>query len=130
MVLLKESLVSLNSMTALVFPYSRRSLSREGDILLHDIDKQVTTMNHKKTNVKVMLQKSTKKLLFAQVDYDFINFLFGLLIIPLGKVEWFLGSNTGVKSMDNLHRSVADDSNNMHLKSSEMKDSLIVESMI
>ena len=75
--------------------------------------------------LKVMLQKSTNKFLFAQADCDFVNFLFVMLIISLGRVEWFLGSSTGLKSMDNLHRSVADNSNSMHLKDSDTKDLLI-----
>lgn len=74
--------------------------------------------------MNVTLQKSTNKL-FVQADYDFINFLFGLLTVPFGRVEWVLGSNTGLKNMDNLHRSIADDSNNKQLKNPETKYLLI-----
>lgn len=78
--------------------------------------------------LNVTLLKSTNMLLFVQADYEFINFLFGLLTIRLGKVEWFLGSNTGLKSIDNLHGSIADNSNNKQLRNSDTKDLLIKSS--
>ncbi|KAL8474321.1 hypothetical protein ACS0TY_030962 [Phlomoides rotata] len=58
--------------------------------------------------LKVTFQKSTNKLLFAQAGKDFVDYLFGLLLIPLGTVEWLLLGNTCVNNIDNLYKSIAD----------------------
>ncbi|KAL1560821.1 hypothetical protein AAHA92_10992 [Salvia divinorum] len=123
--LLKESLISSNPLTALIFPSRKMIVATEGHILLHQIDQRPTLVIPQNMMLKVMLQKSTNKFLFAEADCDFINFLFVMLIISLGRVEWILGSSSGLKNMDNLHRSVADNSNNMQLKDSDTKDLLI-----
>ncbi|XP_057792676.1 uncharacterized protein LOC131009389 [Salvia miltiorrhiza] len=120
MALLKESLISSNPLTALVFPGRRMILATEGHILLRESDQSP------KMILQVMLEKSTKKLVFAQADCDFIDFLFRMLTFFVGRVEWFLGSNTGFKSIDNLHRSIADTSKNLHLKTSRIKDLLVM----
>ena len=72
------------------------------------IGKRTHSINCKKMILKAMMQKSTNKLLFVQAQHDFVSFLFGLLSIPLGKVEWYLHSNTGFRATDNLHRSIPD----------------------
>ncbi|KAL8474332.1 hypothetical protein ACS0TY_030971 [Phlomoides rotata] len=66
------------------------------------------TSSSKKIILKVVVQKSTKKLLFAQAGDDFIELLFTFLIIPIGEVESLLDSNTCLKNLDNLHRSISD----------------------
>ncbi|KAL1560819.1 hypothetical protein AAHA92_10990 [Salvia divinorum] len=123
--LLKESLISMNPLTALIFPGRQMSLATDGHVFLNQIDENVILRNTRRMILKVMLQKSTNMLLFAQADCDFVNFLFANLTISLGRVEWFLDSDTGLESIDNLHRSVADDSNNIHVKDSCTKDLLI-----
>lgn len=81
-------------------------------------------MNPKKMNLKVMMQKSTNKLLFAQAHGNFVSFLFGLLSIPLGRVEWYLQSNTGVTATDNLHWSIMDSLYGYDVMTTEAKDLL------
>ncbi|KAL1560801.1 hypothetical protein AAHA92_10973 [Salvia divinorum] len=113
--LLKESLISLDPLTALFF--SRILIvPTEGHVLLHPIYPEDILRNPKIMMLKVMLQISTNKFLFAQADADFVNFLFSNLTIPLGRVEWFLCSNTGLKNMDNLHKSVASVVDSFYLK--------------
>ncbi|KAH6780497.1 hypothetical protein C2S52_011734 [Perilla frutescens var. hirtella] len=41
--------------------------------------------NSKKMKLKVMVQKSTNKLLYAEAEEDLVEFLFSLLAIPLGR---------------------------------------------
>ncbi|XP_047938308.1 uncharacterized protein LOC125186044 isoform X2 [Salvia hispanica] len=123
--LLKESLISMNPLTALIFPGRQMTLATDRHAFLNQIDEYVILRNTKRMILKVMLQKSTNMLLFAQADCDFVNFLFKNLTTSLGRVEWFLGSDTGLKSIDNLHRSVADDSNKIRVKDSYTKDLLI-----
>ncbi|KAL3635493.1 hypothetical protein CASFOL_020040 [Castilleja foliolosa] len=59
------------------------------------------------TTLKVILQKSTKKFLFAEAEDDFVEFISSFLIISLGGVEHLLGANTSLKNIDNLYRSAA-----------------------
>ncbi|KAH6788982.1 hypothetical protein C2S51_003988 [Perilla frutescens var. frutescens] len=125
MALLRESLVSRNPLTIILLCGRQLNLTTVISEQLNQIDEKATSANSKKMILKVLIQKSNNKLVFAQADQDFINFLFGVLTIPLGKVEWYFGSNTGLKSLDNLHRSIAENSKNMHMKSSETKCSLI-----
>ncbi|CAA0833101.1 Unknown protein [Striga hermonthica] len=69
--------------------------------------KEATVSNSEKMMIlKIMIQKSTQKLLFAQAEDDFADFLFSLLTIPLGGALSLLGTNTGVTSLDNFYVSV------------------------
>ncbi|KAG6419577.1 hypothetical protein SASPL_121799 [Salvia splendens] len=126
--LLKESFVSSSLLTALIFPGTHGTqmiVATEEHVLLHQIDQKADVPNIENMKLKVMLQKSTNRLLFAQADYDFINSLFATLVISLGRVEWYMGSDTGLKNIDNLHKSVVDHFHDKHLKYSCTKDSLI-----
>ncbi|XP_057777894.1 uncharacterized protein LOC130996614 [Salvia miltiorrhiza] len=64
--------------------------------------------NSKNLSLKVMIQKSTGKFLYAQAKEEFIEFLFGLLHIPLGGAEYVFAGKTCFKAIDNLYRSSAD----------------------
>lgn len=77
--------------------------------------------NPKKMILKAMFQKSTNKFLFAQADEDFIDVLFSLLIVPLGLAEWLLKSNSGLKNIDHLHRSIVDHFDDKYLKLTKEK---------
>ncbi|KAH6756557.1 hypothetical protein C2S53_002122 [Perilla frutescens var. hirtella] len=129
MALLKGSLVSPNPLSALLLPGSQIKpatvKAEQGNTVLHEIDQTDISVNNKKMILKVMLQNSSNELLFVQADDDFINFIFGVLTVPLGRVESYLGSNTGLKCVDNLHRSIADNFDHKHLKSPWIKDLLI-----
>ncbi|XP_057792670.1 uncharacterized protein LOC131009380 [Salvia miltiorrhiza] len=54
-------------------------------------------------SLKVMIQQSTGKFLYAQAKKQFVEFLFSFLYIPLGGVEHLLAGNTCVKAIDNLY---------------------------
>ncbi|KAL6577185.1 hypothetical protein OROMI_011461 [Orobanche minor] len=58
-------------------------------------------------NEMVSDSKSTSKLLFAEADENFVDFLFSLLTIPLGGVEYLLDSSTSLKNIYNLYQSIA-----------------------
>ncbi|KAH6785641.1 hypothetical protein C2S51_038096 [Perilla frutescens var. frutescens] len=125
--LLRGSMVSRNPLTALLCGSQiglASGKSRLGNAILQ-VDPKVMSKNTKKMILKVVVLKSNNKLLFAQADCDFINFLFGMLTVPIGRIEWYFGSNTGLKSVDNLHRSIADESKKLHLKSADIKGLLI-----
>ncbi|GFP79550.1 hypothetical protein PHJA_000098500 [Phtheirospermum japonicum] len=75
-------------------------------LILLNKTENVAASNSKKMKLEVMVQKSTYKLLFAQADGDFVDFLFSLMTIPLGGVETLLGNSTYVTSIDNLYKSI------------------------
>ncbi|EYU21165.1 hypothetical protein MIMGU_mgv11b016593mg [Erythranthe guttata] len=77
----------------------------EPPILVREMAKE-STSNSKKMILKVMVQTSSKKLLFAQSD-DFIDFLCSLLTIPLDEVQCISGS-ARITSIENLYRSILD----------------------
>ncbi|KAL1555512.1 hypothetical protein AAHA92_11237 [Salvia divinorum] len=109
--LLRLSLVSRNPLTAFVLSggqirLASKKSNEQGNAPLQCINEKVASTNSKKMILKATMQKSTNKFLFAQADNDFINFLFGMLTVPLGSVVWYLGSNSGLEAIDNLHRSI------------------------
>ncbi|EYU32400.1 hypothetical protein MIMGU_mgv1a022245mg [Erythranthe guttata] len=126
--LLKASLLSHTPLTDIIlnknqiYDYARTKY--EPGFSLERIATKATS-RPKKMNLKVVLQKSTNKLLFAQAEDDFVDFLFIFLAIPLGGVEHLLGSNTCLKSIDNLHRSVADLTDHNYLASADTKNILM-----
>ncbi|XP_042008741.1 uncharacterized protein LOC121757273 [Salvia splendens] len=109
--LLIFSLVYRNPLTAFLLgghAYGVAASRAEQGNIVNQIGKRTHSINSKKMILKAMMQKSTNMLLFAQAQHDFVSFLFGLLSIPLGKVEWYLHSDTGFRAIDNLHRSIPD----------------------
>lgn len=62
-------------------------LATDRRVFLSRIDENFIRRNTKRMILKVMLQKSTNMLLFAQADSDFVNFLFANLTVSLGRVE-------------------------------------------
>ncbi|CAA0816070.1 Unknown protein [Striga hermonthica] len=67
---------------------------------------QIGTCNVKDITVKAILQESTNKLLFVEAGDDFVELLFSLLALPLGGVECLFVSDTSLKNIDNLYKSV------------------------
>lgn len=86
---------------------------------------QGKTTNSRKMTVKVLLQKSNNKLLLAQCEEDFIDFLFSFLTIPLGRVVSLLSGNISVPGIENLHRSMLNLDVGRYIKSQELKDMLL-----
>ncbi|KAL7128792.1 hypothetical protein ABFS83_13G018100 [Erythranthe nasuta] len=127
--LLKASLLSRTPLTDIILNKSQMygdsaRTKYEPGVPLDRIDKKATP-NSKKMNLKVILQKSSNKLLFAQAEDDFVDFLLCFLTIPLGGIEHLLGSNTCLKSIDNLHKSVADLISDKYLVCADTKNRLM-----
>ncbi|XP_042497717.1 uncharacterized protein LOC122076478 [Macadamia integrifolia] len=57
-------------------------------------------------NLKLMVNKSIKKVLYAEAGEDMVDFLLSFLTFPLGSILRLLGGNSSLGSMDNLYRSV------------------------
>lgn len=81
--------------------------------------------NSKKMSLKAMVQKSSGKLLYAQAEEDFVEFLFSFFNIPVGAAEHLAGGKTGIKAIDNLYRSMIDLIDDKYFKSPDTKKRLI-----
>ncbi|KAK6134777.1 hypothetical protein DH2020_031447 [Rehmannia glutinosa] len=125
--LLKGSLSFLTPLTDIILNKGQIDSAipcHEPGISFDNIEKE-SMSDAKKMTLKVMVQKSTNKLMFAQAEEDFVDFLFSLLTIPLGGVEALLGSNTSVKCIDNLHRSLANINDDKYLKTKYIETMLL-----
>ncbi|KAL7128775.1 hypothetical protein ABFS83_13G016900 [Erythranthe nasuta] len=92
--------------------------------VFHEKAKEATS-DSKKLNLRLTVQKSTNKLLFAQSEVDFIDFLCSLLTIPLGGVECLLSSKTCLKNIDNLYLSTTDLIDNKYFATPDVKNKLM-----
>lgn len=80
----------------------------------------------KNMTVKVLIQKSSKKILLAHCTEDFIDFLFSFLAVPLGRVIRMLSKEDGPAScVKNIHQSLSELSVGEYLKSQQTKDMLV-----
>jgi len=58
--------------------------------------------------LKITVSKSQNKILFAEAEGDFVDFLFSFLTIPLGSIINLMSGKSSLGSIDNLYRSVKD----------------------
>ncbi|KAK1373503.1 hypothetical protein POM88_029696 [Heracleum sosnowskyi] len=75
--------------------------------------------------VKLVIQKSNGKILFAHAEESFVDFLFSLLTIPLGGVARILSGNMPYRSVGNLYNSLLTLKVDRHLKSQNLKSMLL-----
>ncbi|QHO54005.1 uncharacterized protein LOC107474963 [Arachis duranensis] len=57
-------------------------------------------------NLKVILRKSKKKIVYAEAEGDFVDFLFSFLTAPLGSILNLLDGYSSLGCIDNLYKSV------------------------
>lgn len=105
MELLRQSLVSPTPLTGLMF--DRRKISSVmAKHELHQLEGGDTSSFN--MILKVSLQKSTNRFLFADATEEFVQLLYSFLTLPLGGVQSLLGGKTGLVNLDNLYGSVVD----------------------
>ncbi|KAL7086718.1 hypothetical protein ACP275_13G017800 [Erythranthe tilingii] len=121
--LLKGSFSPRPPLTEVLIGERWMGLNREPRTLFHEMENE-TTSNFKKMILKVMVEKSTNKLLFAQSNGDFVDFLCSMLTIPLGGVERLLGGKTCLEYIDNLYRSLENINGDKYLKNPDTKSRL------
>ncbi|KAK1363152.1 hypothetical protein POM88_038713 [Heracleum sosnowskyi] len=123
--LLKYSIVSETPLADLVFGKKDTDLN----IAVPTLQSQTNTEgigNLSKMKMKVFFQKSNKNILMVQTNDDFIDFLFSLLTIPLGRVMSLLGNyHAPTTSVENIQQSVSDLNVDKYFKSKEMKEMLL-----
>ncbi|MFS7965973.1 hypothetical protein Hanom_Chr09g00768391 [Helianthus anomalus] len=115
---LKMALLNYCPFTYLVF---RRILPFRSVKQCDLIQKEVSATS--KMHLEVSLQKSTGKVLFAEAEEDFVDFLFGILSIPLGTVVGTLMNGaSSISCLDNIFKSISNMSVGRYLKSQDVKD--------
>lgn len=73
-----------------------------------------------KFSLKVMLQKSTGKLLFAEAEEDLVDFVFGFLAISLGAlIGTLMNGASSLVCVDNIYKSVLNLSKGRYLNSQQ-----------
>ncbi|KAI9071841.1 hypothetical protein K1719_046195 [Acacia pycnantha] len=77
-----------------------------------------------KMNLKVMISKSKKKVLFAEAEEGLTDQLLSFLTIPLGVVERLAQGNADLGCMDNLYKSLAHIDSTRYFKS-DLKNKLL-----
>ncbi|GKA35602.1 hypothetical protein Tco_0722093, partial [Tanacetum coccineum] len=112
LILLKMAILSSYPLTDLVFSrthnYNDIPAKHKQETLMQDVHGSEKDANPKRMRLKVTLQKSKSKFLFAEVEREFVDFLFGFLEIPLGTVVGkLMNGNSSVVSLDNLFASMA-----------------------
>nr|GFA54128.1 hypothetical protein [Tanacetum cinerariifolium] len=75
--------------------------------------------------VKLLVSKSTKKVICAQVDNYFVEMLFSFLTIPLGAVIRLTSDNLSPTCIHNVYNSILSISDGNYLKSEGVKDKLL-----
>ncbi|CAL5210869.1 unnamed protein product [Lathyrus oleraceus] len=99
--LLKQSLISNSPLTDIF-------LANKECKKMHRFSPKQGPKVEKWTNIKLklMVRKSKKKILYAEAEGDFVDFLLSFLTTPIGSILEQLDGNFSLGSMENLHKSV------------------------
>ena len=76
-------------------------------------------------SVKLVIRKSDGKILYAQGEEDFADFILSFLTFPLGCVVRMLGGYSSLGSLDGFYKSINDISGSKYFMSNEIKNRLI-----
>ncbi|GKV28511.1 hypothetical protein SLEP1_g37555 [Rubroshorea leprosula] len=77
-----------------------------------------------KVSLRLLVDKKAEKVLFAEANKDFVDFLFNLLSLPIGTVIRLLSKHGMVGCLGNLYESV-ETLNDTYMQASQAKDSLL-----
>ncbi|KAF6140911.1 hypothetical protein GIB67_042324 [Kingdonia uniflora] len=78
-----------------------------------------------KITVKITIRKSNNKILFAEAEEDFVDFLFSILALPLGSVVKFLERTPNLGCISTLYKSVESSEFDRFITSSCHKETLL-----
>ncbi|KAK1377481.1 hypothetical protein POM88_024225 [Heracleum sosnowskyi] len=84
-------------------PSARRHAGCEVTLSKSCIEQSFSNMAMK---LELVVRKLSKKVFFAVVEEDFVDFLFSILAIRLGSMLSLLGDNSDFGSLDNLCKSI------------------------
>lgn len=122
--ILKLSLTSKTPLTDFIFKKKHFHVEHKNRNQTEFKNAKATSDKRRQMSVKVVKQKSTGKILFAEAGVDFIDFVFSFQTFPLGGVLHMLEGNSSLECIDNLYKSVAKLSPDMYFVSPNVKEKL------
>ncbi|KAI3750874.1 hypothetical protein L2E82_21751 [Cichorium intybus] len=122
--LLKWSLFTNNPLTKLVLVGGNPCSSYVGNSTLSN-SPLISSNSGKTQTLKLLVQKSNKKLLCVQVENLFVEMLFSFLTIPLGAVIHLTKDGSSPSGISNLHNSISSLGDGKYLKSHDVKTMLL-----
>ncbi|PWA88817.1 hypothetical protein CTI12_AA117060 [Artemisia annua] len=131
----KGALLLKYPLTFLLFPNTNLTQQysnylQQGTSIQHVINKEIAT-NSKRMMLKIVLQKSTSKFLFAEAEEDFVDFVFGFLQIPLGTIVGkLMNGSSSLMNLDNLFASASDLKVGKHIKSQDLRENLLQPQLV
>ncbi|XP_047940795.1 uncharacterized protein LOC125188099 [Salvia hispanica] len=120
--LLKASLTSPTPLSDVIL--SKTTPMDSTSIPMNEISEEENP-NSSSVSLKLVMQKSSGKLLYAQAKKDFVEFLFSLFTIPIGGAEHLMGGKTCFKAIDNLYRNTAEFIGDEYFKYTDAKEELM-----
>ncbi|KAI3721304.1 hypothetical protein L2E82_32312 [Cichorium intybus] len=77
-----------------------------------------------KVSLKLLINTKTKRVLFAEANKEFVDFLFYILSLPVGTVIRLLSKNSMVGSLGKLYDSI-ENLSDMYMQPNKSKDSIL-----
>ncbi|KAH9613140.1 hypothetical protein KSS87_011440 [Heliosperma pusillum] len=74
-----------------------------------------------KLNLKLLIDKNAKKVMFAEAGKDFVDFLFHIMSLPVGTIVKLIGLKGMVGSLSDLYKSI-ESLNNQYMEENIEKD--------
>ncbi|GJV68976.1 hypothetical protein Tco_1484485 [Tanacetum coccineum] len=122
--LLKWSLLTNNPLTTLVNGGSKPSpcSSCIEDVSLDNLPSLFSNSTQPHSTVKILIHKSKKKVLCAEVDNPFVEMFLSFLTIPLGIVKVLTKDTSSLMAINNLCKSISTLGDKNYLKSDDIKN--------
>ncbi|KAG6419574.1 hypothetical protein SASPL_121796 [Salvia splendens] len=126
--LLKLSFISSTPLSDLILNKTSLVLDSEPKTLVNH--NKIQENLESKMVLKLAVQKSKSKVLYAHAEEDFVEFPFSFFNIPLGGVGKLLAGKTYFKAIDNLQRSIAELIEDKYFKSLDVKENLMKPDLV
>ncbi|XP_045830736.1 uncharacterized protein LOC123922035 [Trifolium pratense] len=104
--LLKYSLTSHEPLTNTLLASSSKIKENPPNKSASAVKVMPCTSDRSKMDIKILQSKSQKKIITAEADGDFVDFIFNFLTMPLGSIVKLLGCNTFAGCVGNLYKSL------------------------
>jgi hypothetical protein len=78
-----------------------------------------------KISLKILIEKKSQRVLFAEADKKFVDFLFSILTLPVGTVTGLLQKHDMAGCLHSLYKSIENLSDDIYLQPEQDKDFLL-----
>ncbi|TVU21779.1 hypothetical protein EJB05_31441, partial [Eragrostis curvula] len=85
-----------------------------------------TTPSAAPPSMKLLIDTASQRVVFAEAGKDLVDFIFGLLAMPLGAVDRLLAGDGALGSIANVYASV-EKMDAEHLQSAQARDLMLVD---